>query len=426
MSTDPRDDLYRLATLLAEIDRVLHPLDRAGLGKARVAPAIPPPLPPTGVPGPTPGGAPSGPTRRGAARSARQPQPPPGERGAIAPAGGHPPPDRPWVDPPPAGRVAEGPGPSPRAIQAAGTHPPPARRPAPPHAPTAAAPADAAATPDPTRQRPPQAGMPAGTGGHRPPVEAAPPGGRQQDAMPPLPDTWPGTAVQIPGPPSPIRRAAGSARSQPQADAHAAGDPGVRPAPAGATEPPAAARAPGPPDRPARPSTRPPAPPRPPSPTDAVQREPDAANRLPPPLPPSGARSARPPAPPPGLAPPRRPTPASADPPRAAIPPGAPYPTAPHRRPQAASLPLTTGRWVDLAIDGPPAAADRPPVHAPPAPPEPEDDALTESWDDGAGPAPRILRLNGRAIGTLDTARLAGLDVRLKRRFLDRAVRRLS
>src|SRR5262245_20539249 len=46
--SDARDDVYRLAALLADLDRVLNPLPRSGGGGCRVEPPIPPPLPTSG------------------------------------------------------------------------------------------------------------------------------------------------------------------------------------------------------------------------------------------------------------------------------------------------------------------------------------------------------------------------------------------
>jgi hypothetical protein len=44
--SDPRDDLYLLAALLADLDRVLHPFDIEERGDLVVTPLVPPPLPP--------------------------------------------------------------------------------------------------------------------------------------------------------------------------------------------------------------------------------------------------------------------------------------------------------------------------------------------------------------------------------------------
>jgi hypothetical protein len=67
MTTDARrDDLYRLAALLSDLDRILNPLPRHEGGEYQVVPNPPPPLPPTG-----PYGAPTGATGTAApARSA--------------------------------------------------------------------------------------------------------------------------------------------------------------------------------------------------------------------------------------------------------------------------------------------------------------------------------------------------------------------
>ncbi len=48
-SPTPRDDVYTLVSFLAELDRVLHPLQRGSRGRVRVAPNFPPSLP--GAPG---------------------------------------------------------------------------------------------------------------------------------------------------------------------------------------------------------------------------------------------------------------------------------------------------------------------------------------------------------------------------------------
>jgi hypothetical protein len=61
---DPREDVYTLAALLSELDRVLHPLLRGARGRVRSAPSFPPPLPTLG--GPT--GPLQGPIMRGATR----------------------------------------------------------------------------------------------------------------------------------------------------------------------------------------------------------------------------------------------------------------------------------------------------------------------------------------------------------------------
>lgn len=72
---DPRADVYTLAALLSELDRVLHPLLRGARGRVRLGPTFPPPLPsydgsaspPTGFGGPsTPGPG----SRRSASRAA--------------------------------------------------------------------------------------------------------------------------------------------------------------------------------------------------------------------------------------------------------------------------------------------------------------------------------------------------------------------
>src|SRR5690606_1804276 len=51
----PRDDVYTVASLLAELDRVLHPLQRGSRGQVRIAPSFPPALPGAGGPGPNSG-----------------------------------------------------------------------------------------------------------------------------------------------------------------------------------------------------------------------------------------------------------------------------------------------------------------------------------------------------------------------------------
>jgi hypothetical protein len=49
--SDARDDVYRLAALLADLDRVINPLPRGPVGGFLVEPSIPPPLPPVAGPG---------------------------------------------------------------------------------------------------------------------------------------------------------------------------------------------------------------------------------------------------------------------------------------------------------------------------------------------------------------------------------------
>ena len=43
--SEPREDMYRLAGLLAELDRVLNPLAGGEGGEYRIEPTVPPPLP---------------------------------------------------------------------------------------------------------------------------------------------------------------------------------------------------------------------------------------------------------------------------------------------------------------------------------------------------------------------------------------------
>jgi len=51
MNDSPREDLYRLAAWLAELDRILNPVSQDEAGEYFVEPNPPPPLPPTGYPG---------------------------------------------------------------------------------------------------------------------------------------------------------------------------------------------------------------------------------------------------------------------------------------------------------------------------------------------------------------------------------------
>lgn len=43
--SDPRDDIFAVAAMLTELDRVLHPLERGEAGSFKVDPPLPPPLP---------------------------------------------------------------------------------------------------------------------------------------------------------------------------------------------------------------------------------------------------------------------------------------------------------------------------------------------------------------------------------------------
>lgn len=84
---------------------------------------------------------------------------------------------------------------------------------------------------------------------------------------------------------------------------------------------------------------------------------------------------------------------------------------------------------IDIAVDRPRAPTQQ--ASAPTAPPAEWDDAEdgdeAEVWDaDVRPPEARALRLRGTVVGPLDAASLGRLDARLKRRFLDRAVRRLT
>ncbi|SDZ15011.1 formin 2 [Micromonospora pattaloongensis] len=93
--TPPRtDDAYRVALLLRDLERVLHPLAVSDGGQFRAVPGVPGPLPPTTV-----AGAPPTPAARTAAEWAASPRPP--SAGARSPAI-----RTPWVEPPPAPRNA--------------------------------------------------------------------------------------------------------------------------------------------------------------------------------------------------------------------------------------------------------------------------------------------------------------------------------
>lgn len=92
MSREGRQDLYRLAALLSDLQRILNPLPRGGMGDFQVEMVPPPPLPPTGIPG-LAAGQPAG---RAPARTAA-------EWASLAP--GRPPPRvpsplPPWIEPP--------------------------------------------------------------------------------------------------------------------------------------------------------------------------------------------------------------------------------------------------------------------------------------------------------------------------------------
>lgn len=116
-----REDLYRLAALLGELDRMMHPAGRTSYGAYRLPAWAAPPLPPTGVPGAGDrAGSPGGRTS-----AAWTPTPPPARPAA--------PPAVPWVEPaspsvtrrapapagaepaPPGAPVDQGPG-APRAV----------------------------------------------------------------------------------------------------------------------------------------------------------------------------------------------------------------------------------------------------------------------------------------------------------------------
>ncbi len=58
MGSDARDDFFRLAALLADLDRLLNPLPHGPVGGFGIGPPIPPPLPP--VAGPSSDGGPHG------------------------------------------------------------------------------------------------------------------------------------------------------------------------------------------------------------------------------------------------------------------------------------------------------------------------------------------------------------------------------
>ena len=84
---------------------------------------------------------------------------------------------------------------------------------------------------------------------------------------------------------------------------------------------------------------------------------------------------------------------------------------------------------IDIAVDRPSAPAPQAATRA--TPPAEWDDAEegdeAEAWhDDVRTPEVRAVRLRGTVVGPLDAASLGRLDARLKRRFLDRAVRRLT
>jgi hypothetical protein len=84
-----REDLYRLAALLGELDRMMHPAGRTSYGTYRLPVWAAPPLPPTGVPGAGDrAGSPGGRTS-----AAWTPTPPPARPAA--------PPAVPWVEPSP-------------------------------------------------------------------------------------------------------------------------------------------------------------------------------------------------------------------------------------------------------------------------------------------------------------------------------------
>ncbi len=48
--SDARQDIFEVLALLADLDKVAHPLARPSRGDFRVDPTVPPPLPPTGLP----------------------------------------------------------------------------------------------------------------------------------------------------------------------------------------------------------------------------------------------------------------------------------------------------------------------------------------------------------------------------------------
>ena len=65
MTADPRDDIYQVAALLAELDRVLSPLALEQRGELVSTPAMPPPLPPVAPRGAPPrSSGPAAPPRR--------------------------------------------------------------------------------------------------------------------------------------------------------------------------------------------------------------------------------------------------------------------------------------------------------------------------------------------------------------------------
>ncbi|MBS0644408.1 MAG: hypothetical protein JSS43_31465 [Proteobacteria bacterium] len=143
MPVDPsaqeaRDDLYRLASLLGELVRIMDPLPQGSYGEFQVETLPPPPLPPTGIPGTQPGSV----GGRAPARSAAEWVGLVGNRPAPRPVRPLPP----WVEPPaaaaPGGTAHDG---------------PPA--PAPTVAPTAKA--------RPAAGRDPDGGSGSGGGGHR-------------------------------------------------------------------------------------------------------------------------------------------------------------------------------------------------------------------------------------------------------------------
>ncbi len=467
MSKDRRDDLYCLATLLAEIDRVLHPLDRAGLGGARIQPSIPPPLPPTGAAGGAVGGGRSSaepgrltrgnasgayPRQSAARHDGRDPASPGVDRRRSA--------DRPWIEPPPVEDRVD----RPQASEAptSGWQAPPEKEP----------PARASELPGETKD-----GLPAQTRAHpsRPDRETSAP-----ETVPTATDGRPdsprrtrqrsdrsaedaphsqmrgqdnpaeGTRVAAPGrdvaargrdvdragfetPPASSRRPPPTITETRDRHDRVAGPPTPhRPQKRGGPDTSAAAssgdthaeqphRPETPPGRVSSDRSRPPEPdlPSAEAPLSRARPEPNApaAIRVPPP--------ARPDAATPNL--PRSRTPTLPDAPQ-----GERLTAFEGRPPVSGEVPAGSGQ-IDITIDPSDLAGPSRSTIAATSPPdldvaEEEEDNESEVWvaDDAEPVDWRGFTLRGRTIGSLRAAALARVDRRIKVRFLDRTLRRLT